>query len=132
MERRTLNILWKGKTTRYSIVIPQTASATEKHAANELIRFIGHGLQAVPDCGEGLQSEKAIISLGITSIFREAKIDLSEVKADGYLIRTFGKTVVIAAKKQSGILNGAYGFIRAVWGFKTYAPTSSAFPTPSR
>ncbi len=117
-----MNILWKGKTTRYSIVIPQTATATEKHAANELIRFIGHGLQAVPDCGEGLQSEKAIISLGDTSVFREAKIDLSAVKADGYLIRSFGKTVVIAAKRQSGILNGAYGFMRAVWGFKTYAP----------
>ena len=132
MERRTLNILWKGKTTRYSIVIPQTATATEKHAANELIRFIGHGLQAVPDCGEGLQSEKAIISLGDTSVFREAKIDLSAVKADGYLIRSFGKTVVIAAKSKAAFSTAHTVSCVRCGGSKHMRPTSSAYPTPSR
>ena len=122
MEKRTVNILWQGDTTEYRILYPDKATATERRAAEELARFIGHGIRAVPDGGAPFDPEEPVISVGDTSVFRASRADLSGVEADGYIVRTYGRTVVIAAKRQSGILNGAYGFLRAVWGFKTYAP----------
>lgn len=115
-----MNVLWKDNRTEYTVVIPADAMPTERHAADELARFIGRGLTVRPDGGSGLDETACVLSLGNTSILRDAAVDISGVTADGYRIVTRGRTVVLTAKNQSGLLNAAYGFMRAVWGFKTY------------
>lgn len=111
--------LWKDGKSAYRVLLPEHPTPTERHAAEELVAFIGRGLTQCID--DGTLRNGKYISLGDTSLFRASRSVVSEIRADGYFIRTWGESVILYAPTQSGILNSVYGFMRAQWGFKAYS-----------
>jgi len=116
----------------YRIAIPDSASPSQIHAAEELASFIRQmtdaELRIVTDA-EALP-EKAIL-LGNTRHTAEvlgAKPGYEALGDDGFHIRTVPPHVVVAAGPVRGTLYGAYELLERYWGCRWYATFHSVIP----
>jgi len=120
----------KGK-SGYRIVIPRKASKAQRHAAEELAKFIrlmsGAKLPVVTDkrppkpCEILLGDNNRLKPLGI-------KPDWKKLGLEGYLLRTAGQKIVIAGSPVRGTLYGIYGLLDDVWGCRWYTAKVSRIP----
>jgi len=115
----------------YRIVIPQKASLSQKHAAEELARFIkeisGVRLSVVTDRMPRWPFE---ILLGDNNRLRGLGVrpDWKKLGLEGYLLKTAGSSLVIAGSPVRGTLYGVYGLLDDHWGCRWYTPTVSRIP----
>ncbi len=119
--------LAKDGATEYKLVVPETPSAKETVARNELTEFFkkstGAELAVVGDNGLEFNPEDKYISLGGTAILATSGVSVTaeELTLDGYKVVKKGNTVIIAGPSEYGTLYGAYAFLENQIGFRVYA-----------
>ena len=117
--------LSKSGKTNYTIVY----NALEKEAADELKlhldKITGADFKIVK---EGDAVKGPAIYLGNTAFAREHKIESSKLAPEEWVIRDFGKDLVIAGGKRHGTLNGVYDLLETQFGCRWYAWDTTVIP----
>ncbi|MBM3239759.1 DUF4838 domain-containing protein [Candidatus Poribacteria bacterium] len=128
-------IIADGGKSEYRIVISHEASFSEKHAADELQKFLnqisGATLPIVTD--ETPISGNEII-LGDNAHLRQLKteIDFEKLGKEGFTIRTVGPHLVIAGGKLRGTMYGVYTFLEEHLGCRWFSSKVSHIPKRNR
>ena len=128
-------VIAEGDQSAYRIVIPTNASPTHRYAAEELQHFFhrmtGATLAIVTDADEPTPKE---ILLGDAHQRRSiaTDIDIPSLGQEGYVIRTVGQRLVIAAGPKRGILFGVYGLLDDHLGCRWFTPEVSHIPQVDR
>ncbi|MFO0944958.1 MAG: DUF4838 domain-containing protein, partial [Planctomycetota bacterium] len=118
--------------TDYRIAVSADASPSEKHAAKELaafLRTISGAEFPVIDAQGPADGNDPMILVGPTAA--EPIIASSEIEtlgAEGYILRTKGKTLAIAGGKPRGTLYGVYSFLEDELGCRWFTPEVSRIP----
>ena len=118
--------LVKDGTTEYSILLPESPTASEQFASQELGNFFeqatGISLKIVRD-DDSISSDGKYLSIGQTSLFREsgAKINAAELSDDGFKLITYKNSVLMNGAGESGKLYAAYEFLRQQFNYRVYA-----------
>ena len=119
-----------GQFKDYSVVISSNATATEKYAAEQLVKYgeqvIGKRLPIVNDELGG----EAVISVGHTARLSGSGVaaDAAELKNDGFVVKSKGKTLFLCGGGERGTLYAVYDFLEYFLGVKwltadvTYIP----------
>jgi hypothetical protein len=124
-------VLADGGHSAYRIVIPRGAIPSERHAAEELARFLkemsGAELPVVDDASPASAKE---ILLGDNARLKalQPAIDWKTTGTDGFTIRTAGPKLVIAGGRPRGTLHGVYAFLEETLGCRWYSPDVSRIP----
>jgi len=128
-------VIADGGKSDYRIVISDEASPSEKHAADELQKFLkeisGAMLPIVAD--ETPVSNNEII-LGDNAHLRrvETEIDFDKLGKEGFTIRTVGPHLVIAGGKLRGTMYGVYTFFEEHLGCRWFSSKVSHIPKRKR
>lgn len=118
----------------YKIVVPKEGTLCENFAAKELQDFIeqatGAKLPIVSDDGVRFSKYSSLISLGETSLLEDAKINVedSDLKLDGFVMKTIGKQVFICGARDRGTLYGSYDFLEKFLGVRFFTPEITKVP----
>lgn len=128
-------LLAEGGKSDYVIVVSAGAGPSTRHAAVELQHFLaqmtGADLPVVTDDGPPREEE---IILGDSQRLRSLgiAIDWDRLGAEGYILRTAGKKLVIAGGALRGNLYGVYGLLEDHLGCRWFAPGVSRIPKYDR
>jgi len=128
-------VLAEGGRSAYRIVVAEDASASTRHGAEELQKFLqeisGARLPIVSDRQAPAPEE---IVLGKSSRLEHLKVqvDFAALGREGYVIRTVGQSVVIAGGSLRGNLYGVYGLLEDHLGCRWFAPGVSRIPKTER
>lgn len=119
----------KGQST-YTILISHSASLSEKHAAEELSRFLFEVTGArLPIEVLSAKLPQPCIALGYESAAAVGvNLNAKNLGDDGFTIKTSGDNLVIAGGKLRGTMYGVYTFLEDVAGCRWYTPFVSKIP----
>ncbi len=133
----------KDGTSNYIIVIADSASVSEKHAAKELQHFIHMATKATlaivdEKNSSALKPQRIFVGFGdlSKSVLQESKryekVDWEKLGDEGFIIRTISKRteapdIVIAGGRQRGTLFGVYMFLEHL-GFRWYTNRKTWYP----
>ncbi len=115
----------------YAVVISSSATATEKYAAEQLIKYVSEVTgKTLNYTADDSSAKGKIISVGRTAALEGSgvKADKSELKTDGFIIKTDGESLYICGGEDRGTLYGVYDFLEYFLGVKfltadvTYVP----------
>ncbi len=118
----------------YVIVVPKTVSWEVETAYQELNIFFerstGTALPVVKDEGLTYDRSKKYISLGNTTVFEGASLELSyeEYKEDGFHILTDGAQIFINGAEEDGAIFGIYEFLWYNLGVRIYSNNEFKIP----
>lgn len=119
----------------YRIVIAQNARPSEKHAAEELQKFLeqisGAKLPITTDAGP-LGSHEIILGRNNHLDPAGVTIDFPSLGDEGFVLRTVGSHLVIAGGGVRGSLYGVYSFLEDHLGCRWFTPSVSRIPKTSR
>ena len=117
--------------TEYRIVIPESASPSERRGAEELQRFLEQmsGARLPISTDEGRIGEKEII-LGDNAHLRaiDIWIDFEDLGDEGFVIRTVTPHLVIAGGSKRGTMYGVYAFLEEHLGCRWFTSKLSHIP----
>lgn len=109
----------------YSIVLSQTATAREITAASELQDFVyrASNCRLPIETATEYDPEARVLSLGDNRFTAGSgvTVDRAVLGNDGFVLKTAGKSVVIAGGTDYGTLFGVYEFLHRTVGFEAYA-----------
>lgn len=120
--------------TEYVIATSNACSDAEYFAATEFSGFVkemtGVTIPVVSEIMLDYDSDVKIISVGETDILKKAvgEIDKSELKEDGFIVKTAGKSLFVVGANARGTLYGVYDYLEKAFGVKflsedcTYVP----------
>jgi len=117
--------------TGYTIVVARDAGPIEREAA-ETLRFylkrITGADYPIRDDGEPVRRDEIIV--GRSSRHAKLKIDLDkeDLRVDGYIIRSCGRTLVLAGPSPAGTRNAVFGLLEDHLGCRMYAPDAVVIP----
>jgi len=118
----------------YVIVVPEDIPYQVNQARTELQLFFqestGVALPIVYDTGLTFDQSKKYISLGNTTVYQGSGMNLTvaEYDEDGFAIKTFGNTVIIAGAEANGTMYGIYDFLYYNLGVKVWANEEITIP----
>lgn len=122
------NLLVKDEMSKYQIVLPSEASASEVTAANELQKYIksmsGCSLEITDDTSAPSGHE---IVIGQTARDVYGDFDWDWMGEEGYTVLVKDFTLVIAGGSGRGTLYGVYGFLESL-GCRFFAPDCETVP----
>ena len=136
-QREQMAPLVENGSSRYTVIIPESASACILYAAEELNNFLkqstGVSLKIVKDSESELGCSDACISIGKTRLLSEAElnVDYLSLNQDGFIIKTVDKSIFIDGYLERGTLYGVYSFLERNIGIRfltadcTYIPKLS-------
>jgi hypothetical protein len=118
-----------GKPLILSIVIPKQATEKEKLAA----QLFQHYLSQVADSKITLVDEDTIkhssaIYIGQTAFALSKKISIDQLDEDGYMLSSYGNSIVLVGGTKGGLQYGVYDFLEEL-GFRKYAPKETFNPS---
>lgn len=113
----------------YSILIPTAAPTILSSVVNELSTYITQ----ISGAKIGIVNDSSYltgnyISIGDTVQFRNTGLDVSNVKDDGFIIKTIDNNVYIASKIDQGIMSGVYSFIERFLGVRWLTESVTHIP----
>ena len=127
----TLRLADAGRTA-YTIVLHRSATPPERHAAQELARFLGEisgaafpvrELDAVP------ANLDASIRIGVDAANGiVSPMEISRLGQEGYILRSKGSTLAIVGGRPRGTLYGVYSFLEDHLGCRWFTPRVSRIP----
>ncbi|MBN2511957.1 MAG: hypothetical protein JXB18_03360, partial [Sedimentisphaerales bacterium] len=132
-ESKEIKLVEAGKSD-YTIVLSKDASASEKHAAAELQKFLREISGAeLPIAAEGQARPEQMIVLGDGEVFRSlnAAVDLKDLGDEGFAIQTVGPHLVIVGGRLRGTMYGVYTLLEEQLGCRWYTSTVSYIPKTS-
>lgn len=106
--------------TEYSILVPDDAEQRVLKVANEIssyaLQMTGAKLEIVTN--KNYKDGDKVLSLGDTSVFEKSGLDVSNLKHDGYIIKTVGDNVIINSNLARGVQFGGYTFLERFFGIR--------------
>ncbi|MCI6443905.1 MAG: PfkB family carbohydrate kinase [Clostridia bacterium] len=120
--------------SNYKIIIGNLATPPEKYAAEQLARIIktstGADILIETDENKIFDANNKYISVGNTALLHGSKIDLTTVNLnyDGFIIKTIGKSVFLAAKEDRAVIYAATEFASKTIGYEYYAADCEKIP----
>ena len=105
----------------YSVAISSSATATEKYAAEQLIKYASEVTgKTLGYSADGAYRGEKVISVGRTENLGAAgiKAEKSELGSDGFVIKTVGEMLYICGGDDRGTLYGVYDFLEYFLGVK--------------
>jgi len=132
-ESKEIKLVEAGKSD-YTIILSKEASASEKHAAAELQKFLREISGAeLPIAVEGLARPAHMIVLGDGEAFRSlnAAVDLKDLGDEGFAIQTVGPHLMIVGGRLRGTMYGVYTLLEEQLGCRWYTSTVSYIPKTS-
>ena len=120
-----IDLVKDGK-TEYSILLPESPTASEKFASQELGNFFaeatGSVLNVLEDNGS-VASDGKYLAIGDTSLYRESGIemDASELSDNGFKLVTYKNSVLMLGTGESGKVYAVYEFLRRQFNYRVYA-----------
>lgn len=127
-------ILVKDNSSSYNIVIPSQPTQVEKHAAEELQKYVqeisGAKLNIINDSEPESQFE---ILIGRNNRLKTLglNINLDSLALDGFTIRTVNDRLIIVGGTKKGSLYGVYTLLDKYLGCKMYTPDDIYIPKKS-
>src|SRR6266542_4409198 len=111
-------VLTNNDASSYKIIAPGANSSTYS-TAQKLSSFIKQMSGAIiPVSGDDIQLQQQEIVIGnnkhISAL--HLNIDLSKIKSDEYVIKTFGNTILLYGKNDSDVINCVYWFLQKYLG----------------
>ncbi len=124
-----LHIAEKGATD-YRILVGENASASVRHAAEELQYFLREMSGAVlPICDDREEFQEKSIVLGECSALNQVGCVYPEGLGDeGFVLRTVGQTLLILGSQVRGVLYGVYTLLEKYFGCRWFTPDVSRIP----
>ena len=110
---------------RGQIVISRAAAEHERFAAEELSRYFGKISGVELPISEGIR-DRPLPSIIVLDASRPSHAEfvegfpLSELKHDGFIIKSDGRDLFIVSKEPSGVVHGAYRYLSMVLGARFY------------
>jgi hypothetical protein len=123
--------LTDGSSSRYRIIIPSSATASEQKAADVfqgyILRITGVALPILRDDQPAYPYE---IVIGQSKRLSVAKVSVpvNELSEDGFLLATDSARFIIAGGMDKGALYGVYTFLEKYLGCRMYAPDVKIIP----
>lgn len=128
-------VIAENQLSRYRIVIPTAATASEKKAADVLQRYLLEiSGAALPVLSAGQHRSPYEILLGQNDRLDDmaVEIDFNALGEDGFAIRTDSMRLIIAGGSDKGTLYGVYGFLEKYLGCRMYSPVVKVIPQHER
>jgi len=124
-------LIAEGGQSPYQIVIPQSASPSERRAADELQMFLeeicGARLPIVSD-EEPPQEHEILLGSNAHLEATGNEIDLEGLGEEGFVIRTSPPHLIIAGGRRRGTMYGVYAFLEEHLGCRWFTPVVSHIP----
>lgn len=126
-EKITNRYILKNGNTDYKIVIPEQAGEYLSMARDELTSLFfeatGVMLTCVTDSGLSYNDQAKYLSLGNTTVFENASIEVaSEVKGKGaFQITTKGNSIFFIGELEHGVLFGVYEWLFRILNFEQFS-----------
>jgi hypothetical protein len=125
-----------GGRTPYRIVVHRSATAPERHAAEELGRFLREVSGAsfpVDETEDVSAAPAASIRVGPgAAAGLVSPEEIARLGAEGYVLRTRGPTLAIAGGRPRGTLYGVYSFLEDSLGCRWFTPGVARIPKRER
>jgi hypothetical protein len=117
--------------TDYRIALHRSATLAERHAAEELARFlreISSAVFAIEETEDPAKLAAATIRVGIrAAVDIISPVEIDRLGSEGYILRSKGRTLAIAGGQPRGTLYGAYAFLEDL-GCRWFTPEVSRVP----
>jgi hypothetical protein len=129
-------LLADGGRTSYRVVVHRGATAVERHAAEELARYLREvsgatfPVEEIADAGAAPADSIRVGSGAAAGVI--APDEVARLGAEGYLLRTRGRTLAIAGGRPRGTLYGVYSFLEDVLGCRWFTPGVARIPKRER
>src|SRR5689334_2952083 len=118
--------------TAYTIVLHRKATPPERHAAQELARFlteISGATFPVREIDAAPAAPEPSIRIGVDAASGiVAPSELSRLGQEGYILRTKGPNLAIVGGRPRGTLYGVYSLLEDNLGCGWFTPTVSRIP----
>lgn len=113
--------------TNYKIIISKLASQWDSLAAKELQKYIFEISNAeIPIENEFASPSNFEIVIGKSN--RSAKIDVSQIQYDGFIIQSEGNKLFLLGGEEKSTLNAVYTFLEKFLGCRMYSSTVKKIP----
>jgi uncharacterized protein DUF4838/glycosyl hydrolase family 67 len=125
----SLRLIDRG-TSSYAICVSQDASAAERHGAAELQRFFLEMSGArLPILADSNRARGELILVGRSSITDELEVPIQDdvLGAEGFVLKTAGRRLVLAGGRPRGTLYAVYTFLDQL-GCRWFTPEVSRIP----
>lgn len=128
-------VLAENGASGFRIVVGETASPSERYAANELQRFLreisGVELPVASD-GEAITQHEILVGRSKHLDRLKLEIDWQALGTEGILIRTHQGHLVLAGGSKRGTLYAVYTFLQEQLGCRWFTPQVSRIPQQDR
>ena len=114
--------------TDYVILINASCSESVLSVAYELQNYIKQVSGASVNIVQAVTNGQHFISVGDTEQFKASGIDVSEIKNDGYVLKTVEKDIFVASNSDKGIMFGVYTFIERFLGVRWLSEVYTHIP----
>lgn len=129
-------IIAEGGKSQYGIVIPESASPSVRHAAEELARFIremtGAELPVRTDAAQPATEHEILLGANRRLGELGIQVDWGKLGNEGYVLKTVGTRLIVAGGEPRGTLYGVYGLLEDHWGCRWFTPDCSRIPKRER
>lgn len=123
-----------GAETDYSILVPDNADARVMKVASEIkdyvVQVTGATLKIVKE--SNYNTGDKVLSLGNTSAFKATGLDVSNLKSDGYIIKTVGDNIYINSNMARGVEYGGYTFLERFFGVRWLTVNQTHIPSKEK
>ncbi len=129
-------LLCDGGKTGYTILVSGTATESEKHAADDLARFL-HEISGATfpvrqtDSPPAADAKVIVVGQGLHKSF-VSDTELTGLGHEGYIVRTRGPALAIVGGRPRGTLYGVYSFLEDALGCRWFTPDVSRIPHQAR
>ncbi len=117
--------------TNWSIVVPADASPSQRHAAEELYRFLfeisGARLHIRQESEAKGEWEIYVGACALVQAL-DPSLDIPSLGKEGFVIQTYEKAIVIAGGRERGTLYGVYSFLETYLGCRWFTQEVSRIP----
>jgi len=124
-----LTLVQQGKST-YSICVSEAASPSEKHAAEELQKFLEEMSGArLPIVTDAEKPEGDLVLVGNSKLVEQLalKVPFESLGSEGVVLRTAGSRILIVGGRQRGTMYGVYSFLEKL-GCRWFTRDLSVIP----
>ena len=121
----------RGKSA-YTVVVGETCSPSERHAADEFSRFIKEiSGAALPVTSDTKSLAGPVVCIGQSGELGKmgADVKLDDLGKEGFVIRTTRRGLIIAGGRERGTLYGVYAFLEDHLGCRWFTADCSCIPT---
>ena len=133
-ESKEIGKLAANNVSEYTLVYSENAGAAVRQAAKEIQDFVlatsNAYVKIATDTGIEYNENSKIISLGKNKVYDKTSLafDYTDMKSDGFYIKSENSSVFIDGQTDRAVLYGAYDFVEKVLGVKYLTPTYNYVP----